>query len=157
MCFFCRLLSNQATLQVFLKKTNDINWSNPRLYLMASCHHPKNTNRVLFDGYEEKLPPFAVGLEALWPIPSGFLGALTTSLDWLIRNDDLANAVATPVISSSDSVLVNTCSTSSSSELESAATGDAVKGAGSEKTTFLPDVEPGLGAAVEVVASAPVF
>ncbi len=75
--------------------------------------------------------------------------ALTTNLDWLVRNDDLASAAATLVISSSYSVLVNTCSnSSSSSELESAATGAAVEGAGSEKTiVFFSGVEAGVGTA----------
>jgi hypothetical protein len=72
--------------------------------------------------------------------------------------DDLAIAAAIPANSSSDSALVNTCSTSSSSsELESAAAGAAVEGADSEKTTLLSVVGSGVvfGAVVEMVAAAP--
>jgi hypothetical protein len=39
----------------------------------------------------------------------------------------------------------NTCRTSSSSELESAAAGATVDGAAFEKTTVLPDVDAGVG------------
>ncbi len=81
----------------------------------------------------ENLPPFATSGSAATNsvgIPCGFH-------NWTaLRNDNLASAAATPVISSSDSVLINTCSTFSSSELESAVTGATVEGAGSEKTIF---------------------
>jgi hypothetical protein len=72
-------------------------------------------------------------------------------LAWLARIDDLANATATPVTSSSSA---NNCRTSSFSELESAVAGAAVDGAGSENITLLPDVDAG-GAAV--AAASPSF
>lgn len=73
---------------------------------------------------------------------------ILSCLAWM---KDLANASATPVTSSSSA---NNCRTSSSSELESAAAGAAVDGAGSVKITLLSDVDAGGPA---VAAASPSF